>query len=111
MPITDEDCEAAIDWMKANAKRIGLLRGRMVAAEEGMRRVKSLEMIAIRQDGEKRTVAEIESLAYASDAYRLALEELESATADYETEKIYLNAADLQVRAWQSMHSASRRGL
>jgi len=41
----------------------------------------------------------------------VALDELQSATADYEVEKIYLNAADLQVRAWQSMHSASRRGL
>lgn len=97
--------------MKANAKRIGLLRGRMVAAEESLRRVKSLAMIAIRQDGEKRTVAELESMAYASDDYKDALQELESATADYETEKIYLHAADLQVRAWQSMHSASRRGI
>ena len=109
--ITDDDAEAAIHWMKDNAKRIGLLRGRMVAAEESLRRVKSLEMIAIRQDGEKRTVSDLEALAYASDAYRVALDELQSATADYEVEKIYLNAADLQVRAWQSMNAASRRGL
>jgi hypothetical protein len=109
--ISDQEAEDAIDWMKANAKRIGLLRGRMVAAEEGLRRVKSLEMVEIRQAAEKRTVAEIEALAYSSTAYGLALKELEESTADYETEKIYLNAADLQVRAWQSMHSASRRGM
>lgn len=109
--ITDDEAEGAIDWMKANAKRIGAMKGRMIASEESLRRVKSLEMIALRQDGEKRTIAELEAHAYASEAYRLALEELENATAEYETERIYLNAADLQVRAWQSMNATNRRGI
>lgn len=109
--ITDEECEQAIDYMKANARRIGTLRGRMVACEEGLRRVKSLQLVELRATGGARTVAELEALAYASPVYGEALKELEAATADYETERIYLTAADLQVRAWQSMHSAMKRGL
>ena len=109
--ITQDEAEQAIDWMKANAKRIGMLKGRMVAAEEGLRRVKSLKIVEIRQSNAKGTVAEVEAQAYASMEYGEALKELENATADYETDRIYLNAADLQFRAWQSMNSTARKGL
>jgi hypothetical protein len=103
--ITDEAAEDAVDYLKGTSKAIGQARGQMEYREASLRRVKALEML--KHEG---SLGEREAKAYASDAYRCAIEDHENAVAEYETLRALREAADWQLRVWQSETSSQRQG-
>jgi hypothetical protein len=103
--ISDNDAEAASEYLRDKSKLYGQLRGRMEYASDNLRRVKALEMMAL--DG---GLGERETRAYASEAYRIALEERREAVTEYETERALRDAAQYRIDIWRSQTASRRQG-
>lgn len=103
--ISEERAEAAVEYLRDNAREYGALRGRVAYTESNLRRVKSLEMM-----GKAGSVAERETNAYASDAYQGAIQDYSDATAEYETMRALREAASFTVEVWRSQNSTRRQG-
>ncbi len=103
--INDEAAEAAVGYLKDTSKAIGLAMGHMKFCEGTLKRVKSLMLISY-----EGSLGEREAKAYASDEYLQALEDHENAVAEYETLRALREAADWQLRVWQSETSSQRQG-
>lgn len=103
--ITDDEAEAAVDYLKQTAAQIGRARGQMEYREGSLRRVKALQLLKF-----EGSLGEREAKAYASDEYAAALEDHQNAVADYETVRALREAADWQLRVWQSETSSQRQG-
>lgn len=109
MSVTDEQAEAAVDYLRDTAKDYGKACGRLAYLEGNLRRVKALMMVESQRAGG--TIADREAAAYASEAYREALEQLENATADKETIRAYRDAAEAKFEMWRSVNSNKRAGI
>lgn len=107
MSVSDEQAEAAVDYLRDTAKDYGKACGRLAYLEGNLRRVKSLEMLKT----PKGSLGDREAQAYASEAYREALEQLENATADKETIRAYRDAAEAKFEMWRSVNSNKRAGI
>ena len=103
--ISDDDAEAASEYLRDNAKRYGQMKGRMEYASGNLRRVKSLVMIEL--DG---GLGDRETRAYASVPYKAALEEQRDAVTEYETERALREAAVYRIEVWRSQGAARRQG-
>jgi hypothetical protein len=103
--ITEERAEAAVEYLRDTAKQYGQARGHARYCEEGLRRVKSLNMPP------EGAVAERERAAYASDAYAAALKDMENAIAEFETIRAYREAAVYTIEMFRSENSARKQGV
>lgn len=105
--ISEERTEAAVEYLRDSAKRYGQARGYQAFADANLRRIKSLEMLAISEG----SVADREARAYASAPYLQAIMELQNATADYETLRAKREAAVMTIEVYRSQNSARKAGI
>lgn len=105
MPITDQQVEAAADWLRDNAPEAGRLRGARVYCEEYR---KSLKAILTVQSLAK-SAADREAHAYAHEKYLAHLLELRDAVAADEENRALREAAALKVEVWRT-EGANNRG-
>lgn len=103
--ISQDEAEAASEYLRDRAKLYGTLRGHMRYANENLRRVKAIEMMKLTGG-----VGERETQALASDAYGQALYDLREAEAAYETERALRDAAEFRIEVWRSQNAARHRG-
>lgn len=103
--ISEDRVEAAVEYLRDHASTIGKARGRLMFAENSLRRVKAMNM------PEEGSIAERERAAYASDEYRAALEELRDAAVEYETIRALREAASMTIEVWRSQNSARKQGV
>lgn len=103
--ITDEQAEAAADWIRDNADRIASVRAQRQTLEEGRKSVKAA-MMAKHLD---LPVSAQEREAYRSKEYRDHLEGQREAVYEDERNKMLVLAAQLRIEVWRSQ-SANNRG-
>ncbi len=98
-----------MDYLKDTSKAIGLAMGHMKFCEGTLKRVKALSMVELEKDSTL-SLGGREARAYASDEYLQALEDHQNAVVEYETLRALREAADWQLRVWQSETSSQRQG-
>lgn len=103
--ITDEQAEAAADWLRDNAGRIAQDRANRIALEEGRKALKA-SLMAQHLD---KPVSAQEREAYASDRYKEFLDGLKEAIERDERNKMHIVAANARIEVWRSQ-SANMRG-
>lgn len=94
-------------FLRDSAQGYGEARGYQAFCDANLRRIKSLEMLAISEG----SVADREARAYGSDAYLKAIQELQGATAAYETLRAQREAAVMTIEVYRSQNSARKQGL
>lgn len=107
MLITEQQCEKALVFLRDTAAKYGQLRGYLAFAQSNLRRVKSLQMLEIKEG----SVAEKEAKAYASEDYLKAIQDEQNATAEYETLRARREAAVFCIEVWRSINSARKQGI
>ena len=105
MFVTDDECDKALAFLRDQAPEAGRLRAAMERANHE-RRIERAKII-LEVDG---PVTVRESKALTSNAYKQALEGLSNATADYETMRLLIRAAEMKVEVWRSLNSRMNRG-
>jgi hypothetical protein len=103
--IGEDRAEAAVEYLRDTAKQYGQARGHARYCEEGLRRVKALNMPA------EGSVADRERAAYASEAYLAALTDMENAIAEFETIRAMREAAVYTIEVFRSENSARKQGV
>lgn len=102
--ITEAQVEAALDFLRDDAKTIGAARERLIRSEHMVKVVKALEM--------KRygilPVGAQEREAVASDPYLRAVNEEAMAAGDYERLRALRVAAEARIEVWRSMSANVR---
>jgi hypothetical protein len=104
--VTDDQVEAAVDYLRDTAQQYGKVCGRLAYMEGNLRRIKSLEML--KTTG---SLGDREAQAYASESYKDALEQLENATAERETIRAMRDAAQCRFEQWRTQTSARKAGI
>lgn len=104
--ISEDDVEAALDWLRDNATTIGAAKERAVKAGHMVKHIKALVMK--QHNGAPANAQEREALA--DPLYVAALEEDAKAAGEYEKMKALREAAALKIETWQTM-SANYRAM
>lgn len=101
--ISDERAEAAVEFIRDNAKRHGQLKGAVSFHEYEAKRAKAMAFSAA--DG---TVAEREAIAIASNEVSLANEKLRDVIAEETILRDHIQAAELTIEVWRTQQSNAR---
>lgn len=96
--VTDESLEAALDWLRDNAKEIGAAKAETVRASHMVKVAKALAMKAHNE----KPISHQEREALSSEQYRQALEADAVAAGEYEKLRALREAAALKIEAWRS---------
>lgn len=104
--VTDEQVEAALDWLRDNAKAIGQAKRDSVKAEHMLKHTKA---IAMKLHGELPVSAQ-EREAYASAQYVNAIDEAAAAAGVFEEMRSMREAAALKIEVYRSS-SANYRAM
>lgn len=103
MSISQDDVEAALDYLAKSAKTYAEAKGRRVYLEEKRKIVKAAGFS--QSEG---TAGERESTAYLSGDYKQCIEDLRDAVIAEETMRAYRIAAEARVEVWRSLESSRR---
>lgn len=96
--ISEQELEAALDWLRDNAAEIGKAKANTVRCAHMLKVVKALEMKRVNQ----LPVSQQEREAYTSEKFMEALEADAVAAGEYEKMKALREAAALKIEAWRS---------
>jgi len=102
--ITDEEIEAAVDWLRTGAEDCARARAERVYCDEYR---KSLKAILASQSNESSEAAK-ERWAYAHEKYQDHLKALRAAVLEDEKNRALRVAAELRIEAWRTMSSNIR---
>lgn len=94
----------ALDFIRDNAKKLGLLKGRMIYMTEKRKTIKAMLMAT----SSEKTESAKETFAYSHPDYKQHLEELRDAVAEYETMRILMIGAEAKIEVWRSLESSAR---
>lgn len=97
--ITDEQAEAALDWLRDNAQALGNAKRDLVIHERMVGRIMALEM---KRNSELSLGAQ-EREAKISDAMLVAWDAEATAAGEYEKLRALRDAAIARVEAWRSL--------
>lgn len=101
--ITDDQAEAAADWIYKNVDNIAYAKSHRVKTEELLRVIKS--EVILRTEG---TAAHKEATALASQEYRNAVDEYAAAIREESQLITKLKAAEVKIECWRSQSANSR---
>lgn len=102
--ITDDQAEAALDFLRDNAPKAGKLRGLRIYAEEYRKSLKAILMSG--SDGKSGIDRETE--AYSDPRYLAHLDKLRDAvTADEENRALRVGA-EMRIEVWRTQSSNAR---
>lgn len=102
--ISDEQAEAALEWLRSNARALGDAKEEAVKSESMRKRVRSIEM----QRSEAKTVSGKEQEAEASQAYLDAVLAEAKAAGEYEYMRALKDAAVARIECWRSLRASER---
>ena len=105
--ITDEQVEAAVDYLRDSADSCAKKRAERLYLDEYTRALKSLIM----SEHLAETLGAQERFAYSDLRYRNHLEALKVAIWEDEKGRFLRDAAETKIRAWQTMSSNQRGNL
>lgn len=113
--ITDEQVQDSIDFLFESATKSAQARANRSVLEQGLKRIKAVEMIRARDDHERLTNAKAsyaatlqERDAYASDAYQVALDGLKEAIRQDEGYRALRDAHSARIEAWRTQEATKR---
>jgi hypothetical protein len=104
--ITDQQAEAAIDYIKNHAAKIGQLRGQKGFLEHAIKIDKAQKFIISTGTGAQR-----EALAQASDEVRQRVEEWKDCVTELSTIETYIEAARLTFETWRTQQANARKAI
>lgn len=102
--IEDSRAEAAVEFIRDNAKRHGQVKALALFAEYKVKRARAVAFMEA-----EGTVAEREAKAWVVPEVWAAVEEQRDATAEEVELRDKMEAADLTFRTWQTQRADSRR--
>lgn len=102
--ISEADVQASMDFLFESALEAAQARANREVLEQGLRRVKALEMQKIVGGG----VAAAEAKAYASDAYGVALDGLREAIVADERFRALRSAHAARIDSWRTYQATMR---
>jgi hypothetical protein len=104
--VTDAEVDAALDWLRDNAKTIGQAKREAVKADHMLKHTKAL---AMKQHATLPVTAQ-EREAYASEQYAAAIDRTANAAGVFEEMKSMREAAALKIEVYRSA-SANYRAM
>ena len=105
--ITDQQAEAANDFIRDNAEKYGQAKGNRIYLDEYRKTQKAI-LIQQAKDG---TVQEKESFAYAHPDYKSILDGLKVAVEEEEKIRWQMTAAQAKIEIWRTQQANSRKGV
>ena len=105
--ITDEQAEAANDFIRDNADKFAQAKGDRIYLEQ-FRKVQKAILIQQCKTG---TVQDKESYAYAHPDYEVNLTGIKDAVQDEESFRWKMIAAQAKIEIWRTQQANSRRGI
>ena len=105
--ITDQQAEAANDFIRDNADLYAQAKANRIYLDE-FRKTKKAMLI---QEIKSGTVQEKESYAYAHPDYEVVLTGLKDAVEDEERIRWQMTAAQAKIEIWRTQQANSRKGI
>lgn len=102
--ISEEDVQSSVDYLFSSAIDAAKARADRHVLEQGLKRVKALEMQKVAGGG----VSAAEHKAYASDAYKTALDGLREAIFRDEQFRALRDAHSARIEAWRTSEATKR---
>jgi translation elongation factor EF-Ts len=102
--ITQDDAEKAVDWLRANARKMAQERAERLYLEQWIKTVKAT--LQTEQVGTSAAASEIAALA--SPKYLAALQAYKQAVEGDEYNRFMVTAAEAKIEAWRSQESTRR---
>jgi hypothetical protein len=102
--ITEEDIEAAVDWLRDNARKAAQARAESIYMQEYRKTLKA----QIMREESSNSVAAQETRAYADERYVRHLDAMRAAIEEDEYMRWMRVAAETKVAAWQTEQANSR---
>lgn len=102
--ITVQQIDADVSWLLSSADDIAQARADMIVLEQGLKRIKAVEMSAHKA----LPISAQEREAYASPAYDAALSGLREAIYRYEKLRAERDARSARIEAWRSIEATRR---
>ena len=96
--VTEQQCSAALDWLRDNAAELGHAKARLVKAEHMVKHVEALEF----QRSDAKSAEARKAEARTSAAYVDAINDAADAAGAYEALRAMREAAALKIEAWRT---------
>lgn len=103
--INQDDAERAVDWLRANARKMAQERAERLYLEQWIKTVKATLIV---ENSKAPSVAMAENMALASPKYLSALQAFKEAVQADETNRFLVTAAEAKIEAWRSQESTRR---
>lgn len=104
MPITDNEIEKALDYMRDNADDCAKWKAERVYVTEYRKTVKAELM----KESNAKTAVDREEFAYSHDRYKEHLEAIKEAVYQDEKHRFLVLAAQAKIDAWRTQQSNQR---
>ena len=104
MPITDDEIDRALDYLRDNAEKAALARANRIYLEEYRKSKKAMLM----KEAKVEAISAQERDAYAHPEYLEFLEGLRTAVFEDEKHRFLLQAASAKIDAWRTEQSTQR---
>ena len=105
--ITDEQVEAAVDYMRDNALKLSKAKGASIYLGDYSKVVKS----QIMRENDDQPIGKQESIAYADSRYDQHLKAKRIADEEYEYLRWMMEAAQAKIDVWRTQSSNNRKGI
>lgn len=102
--ISDSDIEKALDYLRDNAQKVGVIRAQRAYLEEYRKVVKA----QIMRENDDKPLGVQEAIAYADNRYKKHLEAMREAIESDEYHRWMLTAAQAKIEAWRTQQSNKR---
>lgn len=104
--ITEEEIEAALNYLRDTAKDFAKWKARMKYLELHRKSIRAAEILSAKGN----TIGENTQRGEASQAYKDILKEYEEAVYEFTLIDARRNAAESKISAWQTVSSSNRKG-
>lgn len=104
--ITEEEAEAAVNYMRDNARKAAQASANRKYLEEYRKVLKG----SIMRENPKESLGTQEAIAYSHDRYLAHLKAMQIAIEEDEYQRWMMTAADAKYKAWQTQSRNTRAG-
>lgn len=105
--ISDEQVEAAVDYLRDNAMKVGFAKGKTNYLADFSKVVKS----QIMRENSDKPIGVQESIAYSDPRYDEHLKAKQIADQEYEYLRWMMEAAQAKIDVWRTQSSNNRKGI
>ena len=106
--ITEDQIQAAVDFIRDNALKLAQAKAHRVLLEEHRKTLKARLMIEAEKNGTTAIAAQ-EREAYASEQYETHIEGLSAAVQEETHLYALMKAAEIKIEAWRTQEASNRR--